>query len=280
MARVTTLLVPLFLIAACAKSEAPKPDMAAAPAGPNVVEVSATDYAFQAPDTLPAGPTIFRLTDNGTEPHHIQLIRLEEGKTLQDMMTLPPDAPKPWAVDIGGPNSPRPGGGVSEAAVTLTPGNYAMICGIPSPAPDGRPHMVKGMVKAITVVESAEARAMPEADLTLTLTDFSFAMSGPVTAGKHVIRVTNAGAQAHEVLFARLAPGKTAKDLSDWVLSGMTTPPPGEPFGGTTGIATGGENLVMADFTPGEYAMVCFMPDPKDGRPHSMLGMVSQFAVK
>jgi hypothetical protein len=273
-------MVQLLLIAACAQSEAPKPDMAAAPAGPNVVEVGATDYAFQAPDTLPAGPTLFRLTDNGAEPHHIQLIRLEEGKTLQDMMALPPEAPKPWAVDIGGPNSPRPGGGVSETAVTLTPGNYAMICGIPSPAPDGRPHVMKGMMKAITVVESAEARAMPEADLTLTMNDFSFALSGPVSAGKHVVKVSNIGAQVHEVLFMRLAPGKSVKDVADWVMSGMATPPPGEPFGGTTGITAGGENLVMADFSPGEYGMLCFMPDPKDGRPHIALGMMSQFTVQ
>ena len=36
-------------------------------------------------------------------------------------------------------------------------------------------------------------------------------------------------------------------------------------------------NYVSAEFTPGEYAMVCFVPDAGDGRPHTAHGMVREF---
>ncbi|MBI1966707.1 MAG: hypothetical protein HYS40_01840, partial [Gemmatimonadetes bacterium] len=42
---------------------------AAAPAGPTVVTITATDFAFAAPDTIPAGLTTFRMLNQGQEPH-------------------------------------------------------------------------------------------------------------------------------------------------------------------------------------------------------------------
>jgi hypothetical protein len=33
------------------------------------------------------------------------------------------------------------------------------------------------------------------------------------------------------------------------------------------------------DFTPGDYGMVCFAPDLKDGKPHFVHGMVQQITV-
>jgi hypothetical protein len=33
------------------------------------------------------------------------------------------------------------------------------------------------------------------------------------------------------------------------------------------------------EFTPGEYGMLCFIPDAKDGKPHIAHGMMKQFTV-
>jgi len=63
--------------AACAK---PAPQ----PAGPNVVTITAADYVFNVPDTIPAGLTTFRLVNQGKELHHASLIRLKDGKVLTD----------------------------------------------------------------------------------------------------------------------------------------------------------------------------------------------------
>ena len=35
-----------------------------------------------------------------------------------------------------------------------------------------------------------------------------------------------------------------------------------------------------ADFAPGKYGLICFLPDAKDGKPHLAHGMVREITVK
>jgi len=37
---------------------------------------------------------------------------------------------------------------------------------------------------------------------------------------------------------------------------------------------------IPTTFTAGDYALLCFVPDAKDGKPHLAHGMVKQFSVK
>ena len=48
---------------------------------------------------------------------------------------------------------------------------------------------------------------------------------------------------------------------------------------GTTDLDRGEVNIVTADFEPGEYALLCFVPDVKDGKPHTEHGMIRQITV-
>lgn len=279
MGRFVRSLPAVLLAAACAKSEPPAPPPAP-PGPPAVVSVVAADYAFTMPDTLTAGPTTFHLTGTGKEMHHIQIVRLDSGKTVADLKELKPGSPPPaWLHDIGGPNTPGPAG-ESWGTVDLAPGNYVALCFIPSPAPDNTPHFMKGMVHPFVVVPATDRREMPAAHFTVTLNDYSFTWSGTPPAGEHEIRVVNAGPQAHEVFFFRLAPGKKAADLLAWFGAGMMGPPPGEALGGTTAIAPNGENVVKLNLTPGEYGLYCFVEDAKDSKMHIEHGMVSQVTVQ
>lgn len=257
-----------------------------------VATITARDYGFDAPDTLVAGRTELQLTNRGAELHHAALLRLDAGKTLADFLAaLKAGGPPPaWAHDAGGPNAPAPGA-TSAAVVDLRAGRYLLVCFIPSP--DGTLHVMKGMVRAITVVPArttafasrVAAPAAPAAlvtgapDITMTLTDYAFGLSRPLTRGRHVLRVRNAAAQPHEVFVARLAPGKTAADALAWV-ERMQGPPPLEPLGGVVGLATGAANDIPLDLTPGEYALFCFLPDARDGKPHVAHGMVRQLTVR
>jgi hypothetical protein len=36
---------------------------------------------------------------------------------------------------------------------------------------------------------------------------------------------------------------------------------------------------INANLEPGNYALVCFMPDAKDGKPHLMHGMIKEVKV-
>ncbi len=247
--------------------------------GIRVVTVTANDYAFDAPDSIPAGLTEIRLRNRGTEMHHVWLIRLDAGKTMKDLFGAmgPHGALPAWAHDVGGPNTPGPNG-ESMAILRLAAGRYAMVCVIPSP--DGKAHVMKGMAKEVVVTPAVSntANANVRVNTTMTLLDYSFKFSKPLEAGAQTIRVKNGAAQGHEVVIMRLQPGRKAAEVLAW-MEKMEGPPPGAPIGGTTPMAHGEENLITLDFTPGEYALICFAPDAKDGKPHFMHGMMQTITV-
>ena len=247
--------------------------------GIRIVTVTANDYAFDAPDTIPAGLTEIRLLNKGNEMHHVWLIRLSEGKTLKDLLgAIGPDGQLPsWAKDVGGPNTPGPNG-QSMAILRVATGRYAMLCVIPSK--DGKPHVMKGMAKEITVVPATSntSSANIRINSTMTLVDYGFEFSQPLQPGKQTIRVKNAAEQGHEVVLVKLAPGKKATDVLAW-MEKMEGPPPGAPIGGTTPMARGEENLITVDLAPGEYGLVCFVGDAKTGKPHFMHGMVKDIVI-
>jgi hypothetical protein len=273
----------LFALSACTRGESKEQrpaDTNKTVLVVNEVTVRARDYAFyDMPDTIPAGATNIRLENHGPDLHHVWLVRLEEGKSVDDLLKAAGHAHgalPAWAVDVGGPNAAVPGE-VSAATLDLEVGNYALICVIP--AKDGVPHVMKGMVRALTVVPNRTPAPLPKADIVLTLKDYSFEFDKPVKAGVQTIRVENAAQQSHEVVLVQLAPGKGMQDMMAWFEGGMSGPAPGKPIGGTTGFAQGEINMITHDFSAGNYGMVCFVGDAKDGKPHVTHGMIQEFTV-
>ena len=247
---------------------------------PAVVTVHASEFAFTAPKRASAGTITFRMVNDGKQLHHVAIIRLLNGRTANDFMESmkKPGPPPAWTVSVGGPNAVAPGQ-TTDATLTLEPGNYVLVCFVPSPG-DPTPHVMKGMISPLTVTPSSAKAVDVPADVNVRLSDYKFGLSKPLTAGHHVIRVTNDAAQDHEVLFVKLAPGATTKGLAEWVEAGMKGAPPAMPLGGVTPLSKGRSSTVALDLTPGTYGMVCFLPDVKDGKPHSMHGMTAQFDVK
>jgi plastocyanin len=248
----------------------------------STVTITARDYTFDAPDTIAAGVTTIHFVNQGPDLHHAILVRLDNGHTVADFaaaMKGPEGPPPAWATFVGGPNAPAPAG---DALVTLdlAPGQYVLMCVIPTK--DGTPHVMKGMVRPLTVigptVGPTAAHSLPKSDVTLTLSDYAFSWSQPLTAGQHVIHVRNVGSQAHEVELVRLAPGRTVHDLIAWVDT-RDGPPPAQPLGGVSPMRPGGEAVTTVDLTPGTYGVICFVPDAKDGKPHHAHGMTGQFVV-
>jgi hypothetical protein len=292
MARYTRLLSlsAVIAVAGCTAKEASKTADTAAAAitavpnttAPNVVEITASEYKFDVPDQIPAGLTMFKLNNTGKEMHHATLIKLDSGKTLNDLMegmkNMKPGTPPPgWVIPAGGPNAAAPGNSSSLIQV-LEPGNYAIVCFIPDAK--GVPHVQHGMAKALTVTPNATANTTePNADITVTLKDYQFDFSQPLTAGKHTLKIVTAPGQPHEFTLFQLMPGKTAADITKYVETGMQGPPPAMPLGGVAAMATGEDVFYEVDLTPGDYAVVCFLEDAKDGKPHFVHGMIQQIKV-
>jgi hypothetical protein len=253
---------------------------AVAAADTHVVTVVAKDFSFDAPTQIPGGVTAVRLINQGHELHHVVFIRLDDGKTPADLAAAinKPGPPPSWAKDAGGPNGTVPGG-TSNATVILEPGNYVLVCFIAGT--DNVPHMAKGMVRPLTVTASNGASGSasePTADITLGLTEYSFAFAPVPTSGGHTIRVDNNGKQDHEIVLVRITPGKTVADLMAW-LDKPAGPPPADLLGGISPMAPGRHAYFTADLTPGSYAAMCFVGDYADGKPHIAHGMIKPFTV-
>jgi hypothetical protein len=274
----------LLVLAGCRENH-PAPAAASSLSAPvpgpsaNVVTYIAKDYAFEGPAQIPAGPTLFRLDNQGKELHHLVLVRLEQGRTYDSLLAAlkKPGPPPAWMHLVGGPNASSPGA-ASNATQSLSEGHYAMICLIPSA--DGVPHLAKGMTAPLEVVAATgpvASEAKP--DITITLTDYDFQVSSPLTVGSHVIRVENAGPQPHELVFAKIAEGKSIKDLEAWEKGGEKGLPPVSPLGGISPMMPKESGEFSVEITPGDYALICFVPDMKDGKAHLMHGMVKSVKV-
>jgi hypothetical protein len=279
--RTIPVLASLFLGSAVSCLDAGPVAAAGPSSGASPVIFVADDYGFAGPDRIPAGVTTMQVVNKGQDLHHIQVLRLLEGKTAEDFRKAMAAGPGPmpaWVKFVGGPNAVVPGR-EAVATMNLTEGEYLLVCIIPDSK--GVPHLALGMVKPLSVKGvKATLVSEPKAALTITTADFRFAQSQPITAGVHTIQVTNRGSMAHEVVVVKLNPGAQAKDFGAAFEPGASGPPPGMPVGGVVGIESGDHAFFTARFEPGNYGLICFFPDPVTGKPHFMHGMTADFVVR
>lgn len=240
----------------------------------------ADDYSFEGPDVLPAGWMTVRIHNHGLEPHHIQLLKLTEGKTVADLSNALHDpliAVPGWAKHMGGPNGVG-SGGVAEARVHLEPGSYAIICVIPSK--EGTPHVMLGMTKALQVTEQDASSQRALHHYHLAMRDYEFVVIEPVSKGRHSFYVKNRGSQPHQVSLVRLDQASNADDILAAFSPNAVITLPGTLMGGITGLEPGGEGAFTADLSEGRYAFICLFPNPSSPSSHAAKGMVMNFTVR
>ena len=150
------MLVALAAASACERTQgtAATPATAASTASsaaPSAVTIRTKDYAFDAPAEITGGTVTFHFFNDGPDIHHVQLIRLADGKTVADLLAaLKAPGPFPsWATEAGGPNAVDPGHELT-ATIDVVPGNYALVCFVDTP--DHVPHLMKGMAQALRVL--------------------------------------------------------------------------------------------------------------------------------
>jgi uncharacterized cupredoxin-like copper-binding protein len=244
----------------------------------DTVSFAAFDYGFSGPDSVPSGMTTVEIVNKGHELHHVQLIRLLEGKTAQSfeeaLKADPLSFPK-WALLAGGPNAVIPGE-QATAIIKLEPGNYLVICLIPDK--QNIPHVALGMAKPFQVVGNPQDTELPSGSLRIGEVDFTFSIPATIAPGYHMIRVRNNGAEPHEVVLVQLPLAVSIADFARAAVNPGSAPPPGKPVGGMTGLQPGSEAAFAADLVPGKYGLICFFPDER-GAPHFTRGMMTEFTV-
>jgi uncharacterized cupredoxin-like copper-binding protein len=241
--------------------------------------ITATEYAFSGPDTVPAGLVTLRLVNAGRESHQAGVVRIDGRRTATAIAAgLESSRPPKWMTFVGGPDAVAPGD-TATATQVLTAGTYVLVCFLPSP--DGTMHLEKGMIRTLVVRDPAPTPPpILAGDDTVKMTDYAFALAHPLRAGAHTIYVENAGPELHEVMILELARGKSVQDLVTWASHLMPGPLPGRPMGGVVALGAGRSATFTVTLPKGKYVLVCFIPDTKNGTSHLLRGMVQEITVE
>ncbi|RPI31744.1 MAG: hypothetical protein EHM70_10795 [Chloroflexota bacterium] len=135
------MIAPLTVVESSNQAvEAPAPDQT----------VTLKDFEFELPQSIQSGRQIWEVVNNGPQPHEFTIVRLAEGKTMDDVAAFmqSPDGPPPF-VEAGGMQALSVGKR-GWAILDLQPGNYVAVCFVPDPD-TGKAHVELGMVMPFTV---------------------------------------------------------------------------------------------------------------------------------
>lgn len=256
---------------------------------PRVVEVTAADYAFGAPDSIPSGWTTFRFVNRGEELHVFDLQRLPNGKTYQDLQReylRPADSilqaryegeleqtesirklkelEPQWMGDMEGGKgvgvtSP---GYTAETTVRLDPGIYYMKCF--TFTPDTEVHWTLGMRRPLVVTQADSKRSPPTADVRVDAANYTIEMKETVEEGRKTFalhfgdRPEARETPLQDLHLVRLEGQTTVEEVAEWVatMPPYQTPAPAPLLGGAHAAPPGQTAYVTADLKPGTYAWI------------------------
>jgi hypothetical protein len=125
---------------------------AAMPKGTATIET--TEYKFKI-DGLKAGKNTIAFTNKGAMLHHVVILPILPGKTLDDVKTSfaseDQSGPPPVDFEKGVFSAVAGIGDTIVYDVDLPAGHYAILCFMPDPGTAGPPHALKGMLQDFTV---------------------------------------------------------------------------------------------------------------------------------
>lgn len=274
------VLAAALTMSACGTTTAIRDPDSGAGAGANAFTVTAQEYGFTVEGTPKTGPASLQITNAGKELHHAIVGWLDEGKTLEDVKTevLKEDSSEPPAWFHDDPidsNLISPGRTQTLSFPLTQAATYVLLCFMP--APDGKPHVEKGMVATFEVEEAGTAKA-PKADAVVSMSEYKFS-TPEVKAGVRTLEFKNAGKENHDFAVVKFAEGKKPGDVDAWFQGGLKGPAPATFYGGSHDFEAGKSVFFTAELDPGTYTLFCGV-QTDDGKNHGDdLGMTTTFEV-
>jgi len=244
---------------------------------------AAHDYSFEGPTELTAGWQNVTLTNEGAEVHHLQFARLNDDVTPEqffETLAAEGEAALRLAVMNGGVGMIPPGQSAEVLVDFTQPGTYVLLCFLPNA--EGVPHLALGMTDVVQVTGEASdaAAAEPEVDLEIHMRDFAFDIPATLPEGAQTWKVVNDGPQPHEMIVVKLNEGATFEQFIADIEANGEGAMPGVPIGGAQALNANLASYLTYDLEPGQYAVICFVPDPETGQSHFLLGMAAGFSVE
>ncbi len=264
------------------------------------VEVTAADFAFLAPDTIPSGWITFELNNTkAIHVHEISISKLPAGigypeymekfvgswekilKELQDgeiersgisereEELLPPWADRVKYICSRGLVSP---GRTASKTVFLEPGQYALECWVKTE--DGAIHISKGMTSPLTVTDGKAGSLEPRPTEKISVLEDRIETDWKPGVGKHTFALylekDSAGYPIHNSIhLIRLDPETDLAGVNKWLnwyhVGGLRSPAPAVFLGGLS-IYTAKVGDHPGYFTvdikePGQYAWIVQVPE-------------------
>jgi hypothetical protein len=186
------------------------------------------ESGFTGPSNTPEGWTRILLENSGErDGYHMALIRLTDGKTVEDLndfLESNPAANLPdWAKESGGPADVSPGV-VAKVTQKLEAGSYALATYVLDDNEIAR--VDTQFLRGIEVTSSSNVGIEPTPDVVLTITDFDYtirktsdlfgqAMGKAINPGMRIIKIKNMGTHVFEARISQIEGGKKAHDFSD-----------------------------------------------------------------
>lgn len=238
------------------------------------------DYSFEGPSELETGWHRITFRNEGTEDHHLQFARLNDGVTPEQFFAALQNEGE-GAIRLvaltGGVGHIPPGASAAVLVDFTQPGTYVELCFIPNA--EGVPHMALGMTGVVQVVGEQVDVVEPTADIEVQMFDFNYSMPATITPGVQTWKVINNGPQPHEMIVMKLNEGASIDDFLAAMATGDIAALPGRAIGGAQAMTVGYASYVDYDLEAGTYVAFCMVPDPATGQPHIALGMVAPFTV-
>ncbi len=242
--------------------------------------------SFTAPKSSDAGLVDLKLTNDGKQPHGLQLIRYTGNHTMQDVLRelgKQSDVIPPWARLEGGIGSVEPGK-TGSATLDLIGGNYVLVDAA-ALFGNGGPPATAGM--KLSGGSSGDLPSTP-GDVTAATAghdEYKWDVSG-LSAGTNKVTFTSKGEDAVHLIIAAPVKGKAPplNQIKKDFASNGPPPPYIDPTGfQSTAILDGGlsQTTSLKLQKPGQYIFFCPLTDRDGkGKPHDQEGLLSVETVK
>ena len=248
-----------------------------------VADAGKGKYEMTAPSKVDGGLVELTLTNKGKEPHEAQLVRVDGGRTIDEVLkTVTSDSSKTpsWLHAEGGVGTVAPGQS-GTSTVNLDPGHYAIV---DLGAGGGKPPALSGSQTEFDA-SSGDAGDLPSTDATVTAAEagkdkYEWQISG-LKAGTNEITFNSKGDEAlHHVIAAPLKGNASIDDVKK-ALESQSGPPPIDEAGiASTSVLDGGKSeTTQLDLKPGRYAFICFLTDRDGGKPHFAEGLLKEVDI-
>jgi hypothetical protein len=282
--------------AGAAKSSAPEPTTLSI----TTSDVGEDRFATEAPGSIKGGLVKVVFENAGKMPHEAQLLRVDEGHTVQEaveIITSEDDKTPEWIHPAGGV-ALTPPGQQGTTFINLPAGNYVVIslgAGGPEEAP---PPATRGALAEFEVTEGQPGE-LPQTSASIVAEDdgehgeageseeageheHGFETTG-LKAGRNMVLFDNRSDELHHAVMAPILGDTTLEEVGEALAS--EEPPSGPPpvdFENIviTSVLDGKtKEVTELELRAGRYALLCFISDREGGKPHFAEGMLEEVMV-